>query len=62
MQLAFDRDKGYLPAVLQALRVPKESQIAVFSPTSFQADKINAQNPRAIYSTTASPSDGSAAD
>ena len=31
------------------LHVPRESQIAVFSPTSFQADKINAQNPRAIF-------------
>jgi hypothetical protein len=29
--------------------VPKESQIAVFSATSFQADKINFQNPRAIF-------------
>jgi len=48
-RLAFDRDNGYLPAVLDALHVPRESQIAVFSPTSFQADKINAQNPRAIF-------------
>ena len=48
-QLAFDPVKGYLPSVLQALQVPKESQIAVFSATSFQADKINAQNPRTIY-------------
>ena len=47
--LQFDRDRGYLPAVLDALRVPRESQMAVFSPTSFQASKINAQNPRAIY-------------
>ena len=49
VQLAFDPVKGYLPSVLQALQVPKESQIAVFSATSLQADKINAQNPRAIY-------------
>jgi hypothetical protein len=47
--LTFDRDNGYLPSVLQALHVPKESQMAVFSATSFQADKINAQNPRAIF-------------
>jgi hypothetical protein len=47
--LAFDPAGGYLPSVLQALQVPKESQIAVFSATSFQADKINAQNPRAIF-------------
>jgi hypothetical protein len=49
VKLAFDRDNGYLTSVLQALQVPKESQIAVFSQTSFQADKINAQNPRTIY-------------
>jgi hypothetical protein len=49
LTLTVDPDKGYLPAVLQALRLPKESQIAVFSETSFQADKINPQNPRAIY-------------
>jgi hypothetical protein len=47
--LANDRDKGYLPGLLDALKVPRESQMAVFSPTSFQADKINAQNPRAIF-------------
>jgi hypothetical protein len=47
--LAFDAKAGYLPAVLDALQVPKESQIAVFSPTSFQADKISAENPRAIF-------------
>ena len=49
VQLAFDRNNGYLSSVLQALQVPKESQIAVFSATSFQADKINAQNPRTLY-------------
>jgi hypothetical protein len=49
VKLAFDRDSGYLSSVLQALQVPKESQVAVFSQTSFQADKINAQNPRTIY-------------
>jgi len=49
VHLAFDRDNGYLSSILQALQIPKESQIAVFSETSFQADKINAQNPRTIY-------------
>jgi hypothetical protein len=48
-RLASDPDKGYLPAVLDALQVPKESQLAVFSPTSFQAELISAKNPRAIY-------------
>jgi hypothetical protein len=48
-KLAYDRDKGYLPAVLEALQLPKESQLAVFSPTSFQAEKISAENPRALF-------------
>ena len=48
-RLAYDPDHGYLSSVLQALRVPKESQLAVFSPTSLQADKIDAQNPRALF-------------
>jgi len=49
VQLAFDPVQGYLSSVLKALQVPKESQIAVFSATSFQADKIDVQHPRAIY-------------
>jgi hypothetical protein len=48
-RLTHDPDSGYLPSVLQALRVPKESQIAVFSPTSLQAEMINARNPRAVF-------------
>jgi hypothetical protein len=48
-QLAWDPVQGYLPAVLQAFQLPKESQLAVFSLTSFQADRISAENPRAIY-------------
>lgn len=47
--LAFDPATGYLKSVLQALDVPVESQVLVYSPTSFQAGKINQQNPRAIY-------------
>jgi hypothetical protein len=47
--LAFDQQTGYLTSVLQALDVPVESQVLVYSPTSFQASKINQQNPRAIY-------------
>jgi hypothetical protein len=47
--LAFDPQTGYLTSVLQALDVPVESQVLVYSPTSFQASKINQQNPRAIY-------------
>ncbi len=40
---------GYLQSVLEALRVPVESQLLVFSKTSFQAPKIGPKNPRAIY-------------
>ncbi len=48
-QLSFDPDNGYLRSVLDALRVPIESQVAVFSGTSSQAAVINARNPRALY-------------
>ena len=40
---------GYLRSVLQALDVPIQSQILVFSKTSFQAPRISPANPRAIY-------------
>jgi len=40
---------GYLQSVLEALGVPVESQMLVFSKTSFQAPKIGPKNPRAIY-------------
>jgi hypothetical protein len=49
IQLEFDRDKGYLPAVLQALHVPLESQMAVFSKTSLQSQRIEPSNPRIIF-------------
>jgi len=40
---------GYLPALLQALGVNPDSQIMVFSKTSFQASRISPKTPRAIY-------------
>jgi hypothetical protein len=40
---------GYLTSVLSALNVPIESQVLVFSKTSFQAPRINPSNPRAIF-------------
>ena len=40
---------GYLRSILQALDVPVESQMLVFSKTSFQSSRIGPQNPRAIY-------------
>jgi hypothetical protein len=49
--LRFEPTSGYLESVLQALGVPRESQTLVFSPTSFQSDRISVQNPRAVYFT-----------
>ena len=47
--LAFEGPGGYLRAVLDALDVPVESQVLVFSPTSFQEDHISFDNPRAVF-------------
>ncbi len=49
--LAFDSRRGFLPAVLDALDVPVESQTLVFSKTSLQSEFIGPDNPRAIYFT-----------
>ncbi len=40
---------GYLQSVLSALGVSTDSQVLVFSKTSFQAPRINPTNPRAIF-------------
>jgi hypothetical protein len=47
--MAFDETTGYLRPVLEALKIPLESQVLVFSQTSFQAPLINVRNPRALY-------------
>ncbi|MGE3277770.1 MAG: hypothetical protein AB7O67_21855 [Vicinamibacterales bacterium] len=48
--LRFDADgTGYLRAFLKALDIPVESQVLVFSKTSFQAPMISSHNPRALY-------------
>jgi hypothetical protein len=49
--LAFDarRGVGYLPAVLRELGVPIESQLLVYSKTSFQQRLIAPERPRALY-------------
>src|SRR5215469_5103874 len=49
VRLRFDGRQGYLPSVLEALHVPIESQMAVFSKTSVQAQRINPQNPRTLF-------------
>jgi hypothetical protein len=48
-RLAYDEQHGYLPAVLEALKVPLSSQGLVFSRTSLQVDRIAPWTPRAIY-------------
>jgi hypothetical protein len=49
VQLDFAEATGYLPSLLQHLRVNVDSQALVFSKTSFQSQKISPRNPRAIY-------------
>ena len=49
LALTFEGRSGYLRSVLDALAVPVESQVAVFSPTSNQDDLITSENPRAIF-------------
>ena len=48
-ELAWSDDRGYLAALLDALAIPAESQVLVFSKTSFQADRISPSRPRALY-------------
>ena len=48
-RLRFDPVNGYLRSVIDALKVPVESQSLVFSQTSFQGPLINIHNPRALY-------------
>jgi hypothetical protein len=48
-QLKFDGTSGYLRSVLQALDVPIESQMLVFSKTSLMQAIINPRNPRSIF-------------
>ena len=51
VKLPFDPANGYLRSLLDALAIPVESQVLVFSETSFQARKISRKNPRAVYFT-----------
>jgi len=49
VHLRFEAPQGWLRSVLQALDIPIESQMAVFSKTSLQMPLINPQNPRTIF-------------
>ena len=48
-KLTYDSKRGYLPALLEALKIPVASQGLVFSKTSSQRDRISPRTPRAIY-------------
>jgi hypothetical protein len=49
IKLAKHDELGYLPAVLEALDIPKSSQCLVFSKTSLQQRVISPKTPRAVY-------------
>ncbi len=49
VHLQYEKPQGYLRSVLDALDVPIESQLVVFSKTSFQSERINPTNPRSIF-------------
>jgi hypothetical protein len=49
VKLEFDQKNGYLRSLLKALKIPVESQMLVFSKTSFQRDLISPERPRAVY-------------
>lgn len=49
VKLRFDPDTGYLPALLEALKIPRSSQGLVFSKSSLQRDRISPSTPRALY-------------
>src|SRR5262245_45046170 len=47
--LTFRQDSGYFRSVLEALKVPLESQVLVFSKTGIQGGVTGPANPRALY-------------
>ena len=49
VQLRFDGRSGFLQSALEALQIPVESQLLVFSRFSLQRRLINEQNPRALF-------------
>lgn len=48
-KLEYRGDLGYLPSLLENLNVNPDSQMLVFSKTSFQAAKISPRNPRELF-------------
>ncbi len=48
-KLVYEPEHGYLRSVLKELQIPIDSQMLVFSKTSFQYKKISPEHPRALY-------------
>jgi hypothetical protein len=48
-QLTFEGRSGFLRSALEALQIPVDSQLLVFSRASLQGRQINDQNPRALF-------------
>lgn len=49
IRLRFEGPSGFLRSVLEALQIPVESQLVVFSKTSLQARIISPANPRSLF-------------
>ena len=49
VRLRYDGRSGYLQSALDALGIPVESQLLLFSKTSLQAARIDPANPRALF-------------
>jgi hypothetical protein len=47
--LAFDGRSGYLQSVIDALKLPLDSQLLVFSKTSLQARLVSPSSPRSLF-------------
>src|SRR6185295_7047159 len=45
----YDKDYGWLLSILDELKVPKSSQMLVFSKTSLQRERISPTRPRSIF-------------
>ncbi|MEX0717453.1 MAG: hypothetical protein WD066_12740 [Planctomycetaceae bacterium] len=48
-RLEYDDRHGWLPSLLEALDIPRSSQMLVFSKTSLQRHRITPRHPRALY-------------
>ncbi|HMJ89531.1 MAG TPA: hypothetical protein VK530_06925, partial [Candidatus Acidoferrum sp.] len=48
-KLRYEKERGWLLALMEELKVPKSSQMLVFSRTSLQRERISPKTPRAIF-------------